>query len=796
MNSHKALLYILSYVDAQPSLTMWSLDLDANMIILEFSNTSSLNPNNNQIPIDCTALLLSSAFLNISNINNVSNISNVSMAVQLPSSAVGLQVNELSATCDLGIEFRSMLNTDSGLGTDLINTLLYYIPSLATGEHDRILLVDSNNITFHLEGAVATELVADRTSPVIAGFKLLDLDEGLIVLSFTEPVNLTTFNFADLSLQNSPVNEPTSMNVSLTDGSCMDGCESGQQITFSLTQEDLGQLKLQEDICVSISTCYPHHTNVLVKDFGENSIVAYRFGLNYLLQHLVPDTTQPILMYCIVDLSADHLMLVFDEPVDVGTFDPSSIALNAFQNSTEVIENITLTNASSVRGPSGSVVVVGLGLDADRFKASTLGLLGNGIYVSLSSSAFEDIAGNTVHSVLLLLCDFISDVDPPSVLSFDLDLDSNSLLIRFSEPILVESLNISAFNLVESNFTTHMHMINLGDSFVSESNGPIRVISLVLGSQSLTRIKTSNGIGTAVNNTYLLIDDHSFVDTNGNSFITPGPIAATAVTADDSPATAIGFSLDMNIGQVVLTFNDVVDISTWQSRETFIQGAAFTYNSKYEISGFVMSDDSDVVLVNITNLNYIKEQLNYGTAVNLNSTYLTIRAHAINDIRGVDIIAVTDGNGIVANEYVPDIESLQFTYFDLDMDNGRIDFYFNEPVARSSLNFSLFMLQGDSMFNSSSSSVYLPVNSELYQYHCYSSSTPCYYYYYLPSEFLFEIRNDPNIARNANTTNLILMENAVTDASGNPINMMGPISVRYYTPGTSKLTEIKNNIMI
>ena len=215
---------------------MWSLDLDANMIILEFSNTSSFNPNNNQVPIDCTALLLSSTFLNISNIGNVSNISNISMAVQLPSSAVGLQVNELSAICNLGTEFRSMLNTDSGLGTDLINTPLYYIPSLATGEHDRILLVDSNNITFHLiEGAVATQIVADMTSPAIAGFKLLDLDEGLIVISFTEPVNFTTFNFADLSLQNSPVNEPTSMNISLTNGSCMDGCESGQQITFSLT---------------------------------------------------------------------------------------------------------------------------------------------------------------------------------------------------------------------------------------------------------------------------------------------------------------------------------------------------------------------------------------------------------------------------------------------------------------------------------------------------------------------------------------------------------------------------------
>ena len=758
-------------IDAQPSLTMWSLDLDDNMIILEFSNSSSLNPDNNQLPIDCTAILLSSTFFNIS------------MAVQLPPSVVGLQVSELKATCDLGMEFRSALNADSGLGTNLNNTFLYYDSSYATGGHDRILLVDSNNITFYLEAAMATQVVSDNTSPAIAGFNLLDLDEGVIALSFTEPVNITTFNFADLSLQNSPVNEPTSMNVSLTDGICVGSCESGQQVTFLLTQADLEQLKLQEAICVSISTCYPHHTNVLVKDFGENSIATYRFGLNYLLQHLILDTTQPSLVFCDLNLSMDFLMLVFDEPIDATTFNPSSIALHASQNFTERMEDIVLTNASSVRGPSGSVIVVDLGLDADRYKASTMEILRNGIYVSLSSSVFvEDIAGNTAVPSYLLLCDFTIDVNPPRVLSFDLDLDSNSLLIRFSEPILLESLNISAFKLIDSsNVTTYMHMINLGDSFVFDSNvlpvdGPVRMISIAFGSQSLTRIKTSNDIGTAVNNTYLFIDDHSFVDTNDNGFISTGPIAPATVIPDDSPVTAIGFSLDMNIGQIILTFNDVVNVSTWLNYETFIQRARFTHNSKFGLSGIVISNDSNVILVNVSNLFSLKQQLYYGTAVDLNSTYLTIRAHAINDIRGIDIIAVTDGNGINANEYVRDIESPQFIYFDLDMDNGWLQFYFDEPVVYDP---SLLSLQGDSITITSSSSVNISVSSTSRL--CYLSCN-----YYFPSDVLYVIRRDPNVARNANTTNLVIMQGGIHDTSGNPLYMMGLFSVRYYTPGRSK----------
>ena len=69
-------------------------------------------------------------------------------------------------------------------------------------------------------------------------------------------------------------------------------------------------------------------------------------------------------------------------------------------------------------------------------------------------------------------------------------------------------------------------MINLSDSFVVDSDdlpvdGAVRMTYIAFGSQSLTRIKTSNDIGTAVNNTYLLIDDHSFVDTKWQYFYSP-----------------------------------------------------------------------------------------------------------------------------------------------------------------------------------------------------------------------------------------------------------------------------------
>ena len=503
--------------------------------------------------------------------------------------------------------------------------------------------------------------------------------------------------------------------------------------------------------------------------------------------------TSPYLFYFELNLSVDSLTLFFDEPVDVTTFNPLGITLNFPQT----MENVTLTDASSVRGPSSSVIVVDLGLDADKIKISlNISIISlHDVYVSLLPSAFEDIAGNGILPIVgLTLTQLTVDYHPPSVTSFTLDLNSNLLQITFNEPILVASLNISAFNLTDSPDATIM--ISLDDSYVVDSDNfpsdtaAVRVASIAFGSQSLARIKTSNDIGTIVDNTYLLIDDNSFTDTNGNGYVCTGPIAAAAVIADNSPATAIGFSLDMNIGQVVLTFSDVVNVSTWRNQEAFIQGAplissTYHYYQRHGLSGIINNENSNTIILDLYNLYSIKEGLNYDTATNISTTYLTIRAHAINDIRGVDIIAITDGNGIQANDYVPDSEPPQLIRFELDLEYTYIHINFDEPIARDSFNPSLFAIQGDSMVTNSSSSINLSNISSYFN--CYGS----YCYYDFHDDVLYTLTRNPNIASDASTTYLVVMEGGVTDTSGNPINTTGPIPVTYYRPSRSKLSYCK-----
>ena len=775
--SHTVIAFCIM-IDAQPELMSWSLDLDDNMIVLTFT-TPVLNPVNNGQLMDCSAVLVGPVG------------GDMSMAHRLSNSTVGMQIDESMACCDLGEESRRILESVPGFGmgfaTGSNDTYLYYDSAGATGTGG--FLTDNSSIIFSdLTGVPAISVMLDTTPPAVVQFLTLDLDEGALRFNFSQPVNTSTLDLIDLSLQNLPIFiSGSSESVPLTGGSCYIGCNIGRVVTLNLAPSDLDDLKLQSTVCTMVSNCYPHHTSAFAEDFGGNLITAYSFGTNYILSAIIPDTTSPSVDDCTLNLSSDQLVVDFDEPVDVTSFSPSSVTL---YNTSGGGDNISLTIASVIRGPSSRNIAIDLGSDADNIKLTSFATAGSTIVLSLLPSAFNDTSDNSVNSTNSRQCTLITDNSGPNISSFVLDLDSNLLQLTFTEPILVDSLNISAYSLTNG---TNVVVVNLGDSVLLDSTGAQasgvqRMVSVAFGSNSLVGIKTNSNIGTAINNTFLEIAVNSSLDLSGNLFSAVGPLPAASIIEDNSPATAVEFSLDMNIGQVVLTFNDVVDATTLRPGEIFIQDAATAAIGTHGLAGSGSRNNSSIIVIILSqgNLITLKYRLLSGIATDVNSTYLTIRAHAIDDLSGTDIIAVTDSNGIMANDYTKDIVPPTLDYFDLDMDTGIIVLMFDEPVIQSSLNFSLFAIQSNRTAITPLSSsetlsdvqegVFLPLNnleSRKFQYQ-------------LPDGVVNRLKNDLSLASNGSTTNLVIMQGGVYDASNNSINTTGPVNVQTYLPDVSR----------
>ena len=734
---------------------------------------ATLNSSNNGMPIACSAILIGSI------------PDDINMATRLLPSVIGLQVNDTMITCDLGMKFRQILDY-------VLNASDYFLYYNSSGITE-YLIQDSLGVVYeNTMGLLATEVVLDNTPPVLISFELLDLNDEELVLSFSQPINVTTLNFTYLSLLSSPFNEAITVAVSLSDGNCTGGCEIGRRVTLSLESAEVDRLKLQSSMCTNISNCYLYYTGAFVEDFGGNSIAEYNYFTEYLLQNITLDRTAPSLTACSLDLTLDQLSLKFDEPIDASSFKPTGINISTTK------QNAFLTDASIVEAPNDTVIVINLGLDADNIKTS-LSVENDNISVSVISLAFKDIAGNSIRPDSMW-CTFNNDTISPNVSFFVLDLNSNILQIIFDEPVLMESINISGFKLTDamgiatvslsdSKFLIYDNLVLFNGCNGLYHTNKQRTVYIALEKQTLTTVKTRNSFS------FLLIDDGSISDWSGNDFISAEPIAAADVIGDDSPATVVAFSLDMNIGRFVLTFSDVVDFSTLQIGEMSIQPTAYAtgsmYTTKYIPLGVYSNMNSSIFQSDFTGSRLIELKyrlITYNLATDINSTYLIMSPDAINDIRGVDVIAITNGNGMIARNYIRDSTPPVLTSFDLDMNRGRILFTFDEPINRNRFNFTLFSIQADSVNITNTSTnftismaycniprIYVPARYYLTEFDCG-----------LSNNFRRLLYEDASVAINSSTTNLVIMQGGVFDASGNPINTTGPIGVNDFTPRQRK----------
>ena len=390
-------MHITTYLlilDAQPVLSVWSLDLDNNLITLNFS--AQLNPTNNRMTIDCTAVLIGPS------------VGNISMAIQLLPSVVGLQVDDTTATCDLGMEFRSILNANPALGTGPDNTFLYYDPSRAAGG---ALLVDSANITFsETDGIQATQVLPDSSPPVLILLDL-NLNAGFLIFIFDQPVNISTWNFTDFSFQDSGYNNTTAPIIVPLTGGAITYCDRTVQpilvttercVLQFLTLSDLNALKLlvlQQTIWINVTL---NHTSTLVDDFGGNSIVLLH---NNRLTGIVYDHTAPEVISCDLDLLSNQLTLEITEVIDVSSFLFSSITI---QNSPStsisgVMYTLTGGTLSTASASSSTIVINLLPSDAENI-INFREITESSAYLSLSFASFVDLGGNYVNPIHGLLC--------------------------------------------------------------------------------------------------------------------------------------------------------------------------------------------------------------------------------------------------------------------------------------------------------------------------------------------------------------------------------------------------------
>ena len=669
-----------------PMLTSFSLNLTSDVLSLTFDDVVDVNGS-----LDVTELTLQADRTGVS-----------VAAYTLRNSSSGSS-NGLVFDISLSRFDSNAIKAIPGLAVNINTTFLSF-----TAEFLRDVF-GANVISVIPSDAVpAVAFFSDELPPELLRFGL-DYVRETLSLTFQETVQLASFDISLLTLQNTETGASSS--YALTGGQITSGLYP-TSFSIVLTREDLNAIKLIENLAVSEATTYLSFPTATISDANNNYVVAYSVDNGaQRVSTFVADTLPPVLREFSLDMNVGRLSITFDETVNVATFRPGQITLSSSSSSDGVSYNLTGGSNSLTNSPIVAVNISDSDLNAIK-RLLGLATSRDDTYISFFDDVVSDMNGNGYEpEPRRQAASFVSDETRPELEDFSLDVNAGRLALTFSETVDSTSLAVTTITLLAdaSNITDAdlYHTLTVGvspnGSFTPSLNNTVIIVEL--GRTDLDEIKRLDQLSTDLVNTFISITNATVLDMNANPVEEiPRDFAfqASEVTPDTTPPELVMFSLDLNTGDLRLTFSETVNAST------LIIGA-LTLLSDSTGSGelYTLQDSSnanvDSVTVDVTlgamDLNLIKYRTSL--AVGSASTYLRLANDGVRDTNdnfyanGSTVLSVTP-NTLVPDGVPPNLQS-----FGLDVDAGVLSLTFDEVVNASTLRVTAVTLHNDAISSTS-----------------------------------------------------------------------------------------------
>ena len=470
-----------------PSVTSWRLDLNVGVLTLEVNNSEGLNVST----ANCSAFqIVREAFD-----TNRSGIE-CSSAPLLSASSVALT---------LSFNEQYLLSTDPGIATNVSNTFL------VIEQHHQIFNGAGCLLTIPPDSPLqAMMVIPDTTGPRLVSFTF-DLDYGLLTLQFSEPV--TDFNAMPSAITLQSASNGTGTSYTLTGGG-LQSQASTATLEIIINDEDLNAVKALLDLATSAANTFLSFISNITKDYAFNEAEPIASSNAVPVFSLIPDTTPPMLINFSLDMNTGQLMLVYDETIDASSFDPALITLQNSAISPSTLFNLTSGVVSSLNGPLLLVHLSALdsiSLASERQLAVSRGTT----YIQVAGGAVTDTSGNPSGPVTgLQTANFTADTTRPLLLMFTLDRSHSELNLTFSEPVDVDTFNITSLTLQSGpgNMST---MYTVTGGTVREL-GSVTSLQLTLSGNDTAALQTLPELATDLNNTYISFPAALVADNNGN----------------------------------------------------------------------------------------------------------------------------------------------------------------------------------------------------------------------------------------------------------------------------------------
>ena len=658
-----------------PLLTGFDLDMNMGTLVLSFSHEVSLQWLNGNVTITNSE----------SNPSTVYTLMDLSMPTATFQSVYNINISQA--------DFFSLQSIPQ-LATTQSNTYTQVQPQAA---------MDRAHLPLNNTGPIrVSNFIPDTTRPTLEAFDL-DLDAGLMSLSFSEPVKLSTFNITSVGLV-SMINGKPSYLANAT------SLSRGIQplVDYFLDQNILIDIK-QRELCYTTMNCYLVMLSIAAEDAVGNSVVQINIGSALAIHQLIFDVTPPYLIaFTQFDLDAGTFTLLFNEPVNSSSADVTAVQFGdayltpahnislseAFTTADHIEINFTLAIADLNKIKNNSYICT---------EASNCWIRLPRFFISdIHANPFY-IPGSVVsyHQPLV----FVGDSTPPVLTSYLVDANHGEITLVFSEVIIIETVNPSDINILNTSGGIVELQLN-ETSAVRYNNLTSIVIELTVADINI--LKSIDNVFTNISNAFLsLASTTQLSDVSGNVVTAVSGIQPSKFIPDMTPPHLTTFvEFNMNNGTFVLSFNEPIDKDHIDLNRLTLQGLQ-NGGPRFTLTGGIIK--------NVTMYNTVIEVLLFspereivkvtnGLVDNAATTFVYYDENAFYDAAGNGIIALPSRTALHLQDdgYVEDSSKVSLLSYKLDMNQGAIILNFDDAIGINSISYSDLMIQNQSTSTSNS----------------------------------------------------------------------------------------------
>ena len=358
-------------------------------------------------------------------------------------------------------------------------------------------------------------------------------------------------------------------------------------------------------------------------------------------------------------------------------------------------------------------------------------------YISITAFLIQDMSNYWVVPIpdggAFNATNHTENTTPPELVEWDLDMDRGHIRLSFSETINAYTFNPEVITIQSSVFVEddneEIETYTLTGGNATTEN--ITVIEFLVlwdyypESDDLNELKRLTIIASNEN---ISFPEELITDMNGN-FIVPLPNGdaqpVSNFTEDTTPPFLHAFDIDMDSGEIILTFDETLNynslnITTFSLQASPNEIVETPVNTtvtvgQYTLEGVIIIRNlSDIVVnhilsggevdegdtqvfrfrINFEDLNRIK-RLNLGTEANRkNDCFIAFTENAFRDMNGNPVVPFDTLNAEQARFFTPDQNSPSLTQFlQFDLTDDRIRIQFNQTINISSFDPTQITLQ-------------------------------------------------------------------------------------------------------